>query len=78
MEHATETQIMFDQFAEDHRVVTTDVREMSVDLMTAPLKDEEKDRLECIKRDLDLERKKFTEAAVRLGKEKAALEVCLS
>jgi len=48
--------------------------EMSVDLMTAPVKDEDQDRLECIKWVLNLERKKFTEAAVRLGKEKV---VCI-
>ena len=48
---------------------------MSVDLMITPIKDEEKNRIEATKKELDEERRKFTEAAVRLGREKAALEV---
>ena len=48
---------------------------MSVDLMTAPARDEEKLRLDARFKELEEERRKFTEAAVRLGKEKAALEV---
>jgi hypothetical protein len=70
------TQALFDQFAQNHETVTGNVGEMSLELMTAPDKDEEKHRLECIKQQLDEERKKFTEAAVRLGKEKAFLEAC--
>jgi hypothetical protein len=31
--------------------------------------------LDLIKRDLDLERQKFTEATIKLGKERAELEV---
>jgi hypothetical protein len=46
-----------------------------VDFLITPAKDEEKDRIELIKKGLDEERRKFTEAAVRLGREKAALEV---
>jgi hypothetical protein len=49
---------------------------MSVEFMTVPAKDEEKERLEAIKRQLEGEREKYTEAAVKLGREKAALEVC--
>jgi len=48
---------------------------MSVDLMTVPARDEEKERLEARFKELEDERMKFTEAAVRLGREKAALEV---
>ncbi len=48
---------------------------MSVDLITAPARDEEKQRLDARFTELEQERRKFTEAAVRLGKEKAALEV---
>lgn len=48
---------------------------MSVDLMTAPARDEERQRLDERFRELDDERKKFTKAAVRLGREKAAMEV---
>lgn len=66
---------MFDKFAEDHRVVTHDIGEISVELMTAPIRDEEKERIDIIKRDLDCERQNFTEAAIKLGKERAALEV---
>ena len=45
--------------------------------MTVPARDEERQRLDERFRELDEERKKFTEAAVRLGREKAALEVRL-
>lgn len=72
---AAETQAMFDRFVEDHRVVAGDVGDMSVDLMIAPARDEEKERLQNIKQQLDEERKRFTEAAIKLGKEKAVLEV---
>jgi hypothetical protein len=48
---------------------------MSMELMTVPAKDEERDRLDAIKKQLDEERRKFTEAAVRLGRDKATLEV---
>jgi hypothetical protein len=70
-----ETQSMFDKFVEDHRITTHDVGEMSVELMTAPLRDEEKERIEIVKKDLDVERQRFTEAAIKLGKERAELEV---
>ena len=48
---------------------------MSVELLTAPTKDKEHERLQAIRKQLDDERQKFTSAAIRLGKEKAALEV---
>jgi hypothetical protein len=51
---------------------------MSMELMTVPAKDEERDRLDSIKKQLDDERRKFTEAAVRLGRERALLEVRVS
>jgi hypothetical protein len=66
---------MFDKFAQDHRITTGDVGEMSLELMTAPLRDEEKERLDKIKNDLELERQRFTEAAIKLGKDRAELEV---
>jgi hypothetical protein len=47
----------------------------SVDLMTQPERDLAAERLERMKAELDEERRKFTDAAVKLGKEKAALEV---
>jgi len=52
-----------------------DIGEMSVELMVAPLRDEENDRLDAMKKDLDLERQAFTEAAIKLGKERAELQV---
>jgi len=50
-------------------------RDESVDLMTQPERDFAAERLERMKTELDEERRKFTDAAVKLGKEKAALEV---
>jgi hypothetical protein len=75
MAHAVETQAMFDKFAEDHRLATNDIGDMSVELMSVPLRDQEKDRLDKIRLELDLERQKFTEAAIKLGREKAMMEV---
>ena len=73
--YAAQTQELFDRFAEDERLRQGEIAEMSVDLMTAPERDEERQRLDARFKELDEERKKFTEAAVRLGREKAALEV---
>ncbi|KAJ6514929.1 Afadin and alpha-actinin-binding-domain-containing protein, partial [Mycena vitilis] len=72
--HSAETQAMFDQFAGDRRIADNDVGDASVELMIAPMRDAEKERLENIKTQLKLERKNFTEAALKLGQEKAALE----
>ncbi|KAJ7180853.1 Afadin and alpha-actinin-binding-domain-containing protein [Mycena filopes] len=70
-----ETQAVFDQFAEDPRIVDhLDARDASVELMIAPVRDAEKERLEKIKKQLEVERKNFTDAALKLGQEKAALE----
>ena len=76
--HVAETQAMFDKFAKDHRVATGEIGEMSIELMSAPLRDEEKERLDNLRRELDSERQRFTEAAIKFGREKAALEVNLS
>ncbi|OSX64473.1 hypothetical protein POSPLADRAFT_1137091 [Postia placenta MAD-698-R-SB12] len=72
--YAAQTQELFDRFAADERLMQGEVGEMSVDLMTAPQRDEERARLDARFKELDEERKKFTEAAVRLGREKAGLE----
>ncbi|KAF8892175.1 Afadin and alpha-actinin-binding-domain-containing protein [Infundibulicybe gibba] len=72
--HTSETQALFDQFAKDHRIISDDVGELSVELLSAPLRDIEKERLDGMKKQLDDERQKFTEAAIKLGKERAALE----
>lgn len=66
---------MLDKFLDDHKYIANDVGEMSVELMIAPLRDEEKERIETLKKDLDLERQKFTDAAIKLGKERAQIEV---
>ncbi|KAF5351296.1 hypothetical protein D9758_008007 [Tetrapyrgos nigripes] len=79
---AAETQSMFDRFAADHRLAMGRSKqrsgvngdELSVDLITAPARDEERERLEMQKRELEEERVEFTEATIRLGKERAALE----
>ncbi|KAI0695066.1 Afadin and alpha-actinin-binding-domain-containing protein [Cerioporus squamosus] len=71
---ATQTQELFDRFAEEQRLASKDISEMSVDLMTVPARDEEQKRLDERFKELEDERRKFTEAAVRLGREKAALE----
>ncbi|KAF7356417.1 hypothetical protein MVEN_00974500 [Mycena venus] len=74
MVQAAQTQAVFDQFAGDRRIVDTDMGDASVDLMIAPVRDAEKERLERIKAQLELERRNFTDAALKLGQEKAALE----
>jgi hypothetical protein len=74
--HAAETQALFDGLQGQPVIARArDVGEVSVDLMITPTKDEERDRIEVTKKALDEERRKFTEAAVKLGREKAALEV---
>ena len=76
--HATETQALFDKFAKKHRDATGEIGEMSIELISAPLRDEEMERLDSLRRELDSERQRFTEAAVKFGREKADLEVNLS
>jgi hypothetical protein len=49
-----------------------------MELMTAPTADAERERLDKIKRELDEEREKFTQAAIKLGKERALLEVIMN
>lgn len=66
---------MFDKFVADHRKASDITAEMSMELMTAPMMDEERTRLDQVKRELDEEREKFTQAAIKLGRERAALEV---
>lgn len=75
MAQATETQAMFDKFTEDHRITSGGIGEMSVELMSVPLQDDAKARLDKMRLELDQERKKFTEATIKLGREKATLEV---
>lgn len=51
---------------------------MSIELVSAPLRDEEKERLDSLRRELDSERQRFTETAIKFGRDKADLEVNLS
>jgi hypothetical protein len=74
--HAAETQALFDKFVKNHRVAS-EIGEMSIELISAPLRDEEKERLDSLRQELDSERQRFTEAAIKFGREKAALEVNL-
>ncbi|KAI0791937.1 Afadin and alpha-actinin-binding-domain-containing protein, partial [Abortiporus biennis] len=72
---ATEAQALFDRFSGDKRLLNAEIpSEISVNLITTPSRDEELERLENRARQLEQERAKFTEASVKLGKEKAALE----
>ncbi|KAI0675899.1 Afadin and alpha-actinin-binding-domain-containing protein [Trametes maxima] len=71
---AAQVQELFDRFAEEQAEVAGRTMDISMDLMTAPARDEERQRLDIRFKELEEERQKFTEAAVRLGKEKAALE----
>ncbi|KIJ65501.1 hypothetical protein HYDPIDRAFT_174941 [Hydnomerulius pinastri MD-312] len=70
--HAAETRALLDKVAE--QAIPRNATDVSGDLMIAPERDAERDRLDRIKKELDDERHKFTEAAVKLGREKAALE----
>ncbi|PCH36393.1 hypothetical protein WOLCODRAFT_140389 [Wolfiporia cocos MD-104 SS10] len=71
--YAKQTQELFDRYAEDERLAQQ-MAEPSVELITIPQRDEERERLDARFKELEEERIKFTEAAVRLGREKAALE----
>lgn len=66
---------MLDTIAEQQLASASELGEISVELMSIPLRDEERERLDRLQQDLESERKKFTEAAVRFGRDKAALEV---
>ncbi|KIK79748.1 hypothetical protein PAXRUDRAFT_833943, partial [Paxillus rubicundulus Ve08.2h10] len=70
--HAAETCVLLSQVAT--QCVPRTAVGVGVDLMTAPERDAERDRLNRIKKELDDERQKFTEAAVKLGKERTAFE----
>lgn len=63
------------QVASQASCTVRDPRDVSIDLMIQPERDLAADRLERMKAELDEEQKKITGAAVKLGKEKAALEV---
>ncbi|KAF6750793.1 hypothetical protein DFP72DRAFT_504904 [Ephemerocybe angulata] len=71
---AQEIQTMFETFAEQQRNSAKDAADISVELVDSPLRDEEKERLERLREGLDQERQKFTEAAAKFGRDKAALE----
>ncbi|OJA18318.1 hypothetical protein AZE42_02805 [Rhizopogon vesiculosus] len=72
--HGAETEALLMQIASQASRTDRDPRDISIDLMTQPERDIAAERFERMKVELDEERRKFTEAAVKLGKEKAALE----
>jgi hypothetical protein len=73
----TETRQLFDKFAADQRRSPREVNEISIELMTAPQRDEERGRLEKLRAELDQERQRFTEVTIKLGQEKAELAVSM-
>ena len=77
MAQMTETRNLFDKFAADQRRSKRETDDISVELMTVPQGDEERDRLEKLRAELDLERQRFTQATIKLGKEKAELAVSM-
>ncbi|KAG8221070.1 hypothetical protein J3R82DRAFT_2585 [Butyriboletus roseoflavus] len=67
--HATETRELLNQLA------VQGMQKASMDdLMLASERDAERDRVDRIKKELEDEREKFTQAAVKLGKEKSTFE----
>ncbi|KAG1737211.1 Afadin and alpha-actinin-binding-domain-containing protein [Suillus lakei] len=72
--HVAETQALLMQIASQASSTDHYPRDESVELMTQPERDLAAERLERMKTELDEERRKFTNAAVKLGNEKAALE----
>ncbi|KAL0571441.1 hypothetical protein V5O48_010531 [Marasmius crinis-equi] len=75
----SKAQVMFDEFAHNHRVAkgraTTDTgTSLSMDLITAPERDQELERLNDMRRALEEERRTFTEATIQLGRERAELQ----
>ncbi|KAF8581520.1 hypothetical protein K439DRAFT_1662257 [Ramaria rubella] len=79
---ATQTQKIIDRFSThaSERLVTgrdptpEEAIEMSIELISAPERDELRERLDMRAKELASERARFTEAAVKLGQEKASLE----
>ncbi|KAJ3555581.1 hypothetical protein NM688_g2497 [Phlebia brevispora] len=73
--YAAQVQELFDKLAAEER--SAKAREPSVDLMTGPALDEERERLNKRSEELEEDRRKFTEAALKLGKEKATERIKL-
>lgn len=71
--HAAQVQELFERFAEEQRATIAATLKTRVDAM-----DEENELIGQKAQELEEERLKFTEAAVQLGRERAALEVHLS
>ncbi|KIK35209.1 hypothetical protein CY34DRAFT_812336 [Suillus luteus UH-Slu-Lm8-n1] len=72
--HVAETQALLTQIVSQTSSTGYGQREESIDLMTQPERDLATERLERMKTELEEERRKFTDAAVKLGDEKSALE----
>jgi hypothetical protein len=74
-EQTTQTQAVIDNFVASQEKTSANIAEMSMELMTAPAADAERERLDQIRQVLDVERAKFTQATIKLGKDRAVLEV---
>lgn len=66
---------LYQEVAEHQRNAAQEIAEISVELDAAPLRNEEKERLERLRDGLEQERQKLSDAAAQFGKEKASLEV---
>lgn len=71
--HATQVQELFERFAEEQKATISATLKNKTEAM-----DEENELIEQRAKELEVERMKFTEAAVQLGRERAALEVTVT
>lgn len=64
------------KFAKEKRMAAGfNAAEVSVDLMIAPVRDVERERLEDVRNQLEKERVMFSDAAIQLGRDRALLQV---
>ena len=81
---AAQSQALLDRFTThaSQRLITgrdptpAEAADMSMELMSVPEQDAIREKLDSRAKELEQERQRFTVAAVKLGKEKAALAVC--
>ncbi|KAF8506403.1 Afadin and alpha-actinin-binding-domain-containing protein, partial [Hysterangium stoloniferum] len=75
---STEAQKVFDRYTKDAserlRATRHATADLSIELIGQPEQDELRNALESRTKELEVERARFTEATVKLGREKAALE----
>jgi hypothetical protein len=75
--NARETQALFDRFITEQERLreTAGDADLSLNIMIRPEKDAERDLVDALRKQLDAERERFTQAALKLGEDKAKLEV---